>query len=785
MKRWACFFFLLFHIAFGGEAAQPDNSQSPFSLFLSGEWRFAKDNKGEESASIGLTVRILSLKDDADWECIALDVSLIDPQGKEAAHSQIAWFEREGNAAWGRLQLPIYHPILWNAEHPSLYRLAVELRRRGETLNRVERLVAPRRVETVGGELRLNGVPIKLRGAVYRDIETQTPSEDLWRRNLEFLRGANINAIFFPHPPHPRLMELCGQYGFYVVCNIPFGADSLPASAAGTIHPASGIKETIQAYSLDPALIAWNLPCGELEPDAISGVVKSLKEWDASRSLIISGPSAESYLEQADLWAPACESLDDLKRLSRLSQPAIVIGYPAALDNAMEGLEELWPEIRRNPQLTGAFIDPFEDKNAAAAFADKILPANYFLIRKAYSPIQIEEDIIPIKPGKRTVELTLHNFYEFSNLQEASCRWTLWRNREQADSGAIQLQLPPRQKMAMALVLNIPGDVVDHEYNLVMQFSAPDGRLIDESSAWLKPADWEKSFLMRLRDMIWNKKWKVDAAVDEIRIEAETFLFRLPAASPSWFLLLRQGNYRLVTGGPYIRLGRQPSLVDRLHQQEGRLTLPEPFLLKDLKTQGRVVNPKGDEVEIQSVYASIPADDPSRAVVMQLDVLASPFGFCDVRYRLDPGPAVRNFLEVGLSFLIPARLDRILWLGDGPYPSYPGGSLSSHRGIFGLSPLKDFAPGNRLRVNLAAFVDEKGNGLGIMMLDGSLAFEPGAEGTLVSVNSAAAGLGDRFHPSRHLLSSSRLDETQRSASFRLIPLERNRYPKLFEELMKN
>ncbi|MBC8080645.1 MAG: glycoside hydrolase family 2, partial [Gorillibacterium sp.] len=116
----------------------------------------------------------------------------------------------------GTLVLDIDNPNLWNAEAPYLYELY--LFAGAETLYFQ---VGFRKVEIVDGVFRINGRAIKLKGVNRHDSHPtlgQTIPLNHMIKDLVLMKQHNVNTIRTSHYPNdPRFLELCNEYGFYVV----------------------------------------------------------------------------------------------------------------------------------------------------------------------------------------------------------------------------------------------------------------------------------------------------------------------------------------------------------------------------------------------------------------------------------------------------------------------------------------------------------------------------------------------------------------------------------------
>ena len=104
----------------------------------------------------------------------------------------------------------------WNAEHPALYDLYIEF---GNTC--VKQRVGFKDVKIRGDVFTLNGQKLKLKGVNHHDTSPTggyclTPDEI--ERDILLCKSHNIDTIRTAHyPPDPLLLELCDEYGIYIV----------------------------------------------------------------------------------------------------------------------------------------------------------------------------------------------------------------------------------------------------------------------------------------------------------------------------------------------------------------------------------------------------------------------------------------------------------------------------------------------------------------------------------------------------------------------------------------
>ncbi len=112
--------------------------------------------------------------------------------------------------------LPVGPVRPWSAETPVLHDAQVS-----NAVESVALRVGFRRTEVVDGVWLHNGRPLKLAGMNRHETHPslgRTFDEAHARADLALMKSFNVNAIRTAHyPPHPRLLDLCDELGFYVM----------------------------------------------------------------------------------------------------------------------------------------------------------------------------------------------------------------------------------------------------------------------------------------------------------------------------------------------------------------------------------------------------------------------------------------------------------------------------------------------------------------------------------------------------------------------------------------
>jgi beta-galactosidase len=161
-----------------------------------------------QDGELELTVSVRNLLEEAA-ESHSLALELWNDRGRRALGRPYRTAFRIGPLGERdvTLRAAVSDPRKWTAERPNLYTLAVRLHDQSGQLTEVVSLkVGFREVEVRDGQLRVNGVPITLKGVNRHEHEPRTGrvvTEETMRRDIELMKQWNINAVRIPTPRSP------------------------------------------------------------------------------------------------------------------------------------------------------------------------------------------------------------------------------------------------------------------------------------------------------------------------------------------------------------------------------------------------------------------------------------------------------------------------------------------------------------------------------------------------------------------------------------------------------
>jgi beta-galactosidase len=399
--------------------------------------------------------------------------------------------------------LRVARPRLWTAETPSLYRLRLTVSRAGKTLQTVDERIGLREVSIADGVLLLNGRPIKLRGVNHHDLEPTTGravTDAMMRKDLALMKKANVNFVRTSHyPPHPRLLELCDEMGFYVMDEVSIGhGESNLGKPEYRDNIMARVEPTIVRDKNHASVLIWSIgnenPISDVEFEA----GRLAKTLDPSRP--ITYPKIGSYFaanyeripEFVDIHAPHYPSNATLRGYTqKLKRPTILTEYAHALGLATDRIQAQWEIIQASPVFAGGAIWHFHDQGILRAsakpvdtakrtqlawvdkhhyydtngldgadgltYADRTPQVDYWQMRKVYAPVQFAQREATVKPGRQEIALTLENRYDFRSLSGIKLLWSLQRNGKNVQQGRTALSAASRGHETVLIGIDVPA----------------------------------------------------------------------------------------------------------------------------------------------------------------------------------------------------------------------------------------------------------------------------------------------------------------------------------------
>ena len=367
---------------------------------------------GETGKGYRLVATLLDGPSTVCCDSVAAD-EVLDLQHKAARMNE--WYPQRGYRKFNRMEIKVDNPRLWSAESPSLYTLKLELKDLdGKTIERVTQQVGFRDIRIKGGQLLINGKPIKIRGVNRHEHDPYTArvmTEERMLQDLRLMKAAHINAVRLAHYPNcPRWYELCDSMGMYVMDEADCETHGLRGTLASTPDWGDAfLDRAIRMAERDknhPSVIFWSLGNESGYGPNQAAMSAWLHEFDPTRPVHYEGaqgnytgkgekipdPSTvdvisrfyprvmEEYLNPGIPEGSDQERAENARweRLLEIAsrtgdrctwvgsdggpRPVLTSEYAHCMGNALGNFKEYWDEINSNPRMLGGFIWDWVDQ---------------------------------------------------------------------------------------------------------------------------------------------------------------------------------------------------------------------------------------------------------------------------------------------------------------------------------------------------------------------------------------------------------------------------------------
>ncbi len=520
-----------------------------------------------------------------------LHAKLSDPSGKKIA--QLSGSLKSGEA---KLVFEVNDPLLWNAETPHLYTVEFALANAaGKRVYSFTRRIGIRVVNNENGVLTLNYQPIKMRGVNHHDIHPDTGramTEAQYREDIELMKKGNINSVRMSHyPPNKIFMDLCDEYGFYVVNEIPINA----GHAKGPYEAIQArANSTIYRDKNHTCTLIWTVGNENKINDNLRNATVYVAEMDPTRfrtiNWVVKGPKGANILTTH--YPNHTDDLDwtnHEKDTEGNPIPVVFTEYAHSLGRCFEWFKVRWEHIERTPGCGGGYIWLFQDQAVKSkgeyqgdnretvwldketylnthgaygtdglVYGDRIPQVEYFVMRNVYAQVQLTDESKTIRSGQQDLTFEVLNRYDFINLDQIQCAWDYLVDGTVVESGTLALAAPPHGKTQASVSITVPADYQIRENLLAFRFVDQTGRPVNEQVVALLDPSGKRDLESRLATL-GTSPVEVTGQGALVRIKTETTLLQLDNKTGK---VIISGSDSKSLAGPIIRVGRKPTIVE-------------------------------------------------------------------------------------------------------------------------------------------------------------------------------------------------------------------------------
>ncbi|ROP34619.1 glycoside hydrolase family 2 TIM barrel-domain containing protein [Pseudokineococcus lusitanus] len=282
----------------------------------------------------------------------------------------------------------------WSAEVPVLH--DVEVVARGET---VSLRAGFRTVEIDGDRFLVNGRRVVLRGVNRHEVAADRGrvfDEAHAREDLALMKRHGVDAVRTSHyPPHPRLLDLLDELGFWVVLedDLETHGFELTAGEPWRGNPSDDpaweaayldrVARTVERDKNHACVVLWSLGNEAGTGRNLAAAAAELRRRDPSRPVHYEGDHTGAYTDVYSRMYPTLEEVEAIgsgvgpvawttpaQAAVVRSQPFVMCEYVHAMGNGPGAVAEYDALSWRYPRVHGGFVWEWRDHGLAHRTAD-------------------------------------------------------------------------------------------------------------------------------------------------------------------------------------------------------------------------------------------------------------------------------------------------------------------------------------------------------------------------------------------------------------------------------
>ncbi|MBX7310463.1 NPCBM/NEW2 domain-containing protein [Clostridium chauvoei] len=268
----------------------------------------------------------------------------------------------------------IENPRKWSAEDPYLYTLILSLKNgNGEELEAVSTKLGFKKMELKDRQILINGKPIYFKGANRHETDPtdgRAVSMESMIEDIKIMKSYNINSVRTSHyPNNPAWLELCDEYGLYVVdeANIESHAarlsgDHIPGNKKQWYEMClDRIKSMVERDKNHASVVMWSLGNEAGEGSGFVKLADWIRENEPTRPIHYEG-DYNPETRASDVYSMMYSSPGALESYNGRSKPVILCEYAHAMGNSIGDLNSYMQVFEKYDNLQGGFIWDFVDQ---------------------------------------------------------------------------------------------------------------------------------------------------------------------------------------------------------------------------------------------------------------------------------------------------------------------------------------------------------------------------------------------------------------------------------------
>jgi beta-galactosidase len=585
----------------------------------------------------------------------------------------------------------------------------------------------------------VNGKLVKLKGVnlhEHHEVTGHVVDEATMLEDIRLMKAANLNAVRNSHYPHQeRWYELTSEHGLYMVdeANIEshgYGYDhdkTLGNKPHWKAHHVDRTQRMLERSKNFPSVVIWSL--GNEAGDGVN--LGATYSWIKSRDL--SRPvqyETEGNIEDvgerhSDFHSSMYWRHWDLEQYAQTNndRPFVLIEYSHAMGNSSGNLRNYWDVINKHDVLAGGFIWDWvdqglieHDENGAPywtyggdygpadvpssgnfnfnglVFPDRRVQPAYWEVKRVYQHVEFTADSL------RNGDITVHNNYDFTGLDEFELRWQVASNGVVKQQGALSnLDIAPESSRAVSIPYKANQLADDKEHHLLLQLVAPQARglmpaehVYAEQQFQLSAAKPQPAPLVRdeVLGMKSPDQTSMSTGNTTVIFDNNTGLLVSLESADNELLLapLTPNFWRAPTDNDF---GNYMPDWAAVWEQAGRNRTLESFVAS---------KPGPYSAAVTATYAF--ADDNGEKLADWTAIYTlSPDGRLHVQNSFKRRADLPMMPRVGMNIELVRSLDQVEWFGRGPHENYSDRKESANVGLYSNTVADHYVPYMRPQEN--------------------------------------------------------------------------------------
>ena len=672
-------------------------------------------------------------------------------------------FESEFDLEDGGITMEVENPVLWSAEDPQLYDLAISVYdEKGVFQEFIPEKVGFRRFEMKNNIMTLNGKRIVFKGANRHEFSSVTGrhvSKEELVKDLKTMKQNNINAIRTCHyPDSSPLYRLCDEYGLYLI-------DETNLETHGswdTVHETGDTSMIVpndrpewldmmldranSMYQRDknhPAILIWSCGNESYGGKDIYEMSQFFRREDPTRLVHYEGIFHDRrYNDTSDMESQMYPSVESIKAFlaKDRSKPFICCEYTHAMGNSCGAMHKYTDLTDTEPMYQGGFIWDYIDQTLykkdrygkefqayGGDFGERPTDYEFSANGIAYggernpSPkmqeVKFNYQNITAEPGRENVRVVNKNLFVNTNTFE--CIVTVERNGRLIREAALETDVEPLSEKTYALP--VPEETKAGEYAVTVSFRLKEDRIW--AQAGHEVAFGQYVYKIEEEKKTVDKEVEVIRSIHNIGVRGEHFevLFSLLNGG---LVSYKYAGKEMIEAIPKPNFWRAPTDNDNGNFMPARYAqwkIASLYLThKDYResTYARILKPElkanGNTATVTFTY--ILPTTPESQCTLSYEVDGE--GKVKTTLAYDPVKELGDMPEFGVMFKINADYDHLEWYGLGPAETYAdrhkGAKLGIYRNLVKDNMASYIVPqecGAKVGVRYAKVTDRKGRGM--------------------------------------------------------------------------